>query len=109
VGGVRCYERREVRDALAYLRAVTNPDDTVSVRRILNTPRRGIGDRAVACVEAYSSRERVSFGAALRRADQAPGIPQRAAASIADFVAMLDELRDMSGVAPPGGGLCAAP
>src|SRR5207302_5409436 len=60
VGGVRFYERREVRDALAYLRAIANPDDTVSVRRVLNTPRRGIGNRAQACVEALSSRERIS-------------------------------------------------
>ena len=51
VGGVRFYERREVRDALAYLRMLVNPADQVSLRRILNTPKRGIGDRAVACVE----------------------------------------------------------
>jgi DNA helicase II / ATP-dependent DNA helicase PcrA len=101
VGGVRFYERREVRDALAYLRALANPDDTVSVRRILNTPRRGIGDRAVACVDALATADRISFGAALRRAGEAPGIPPRAAAAIADFVAMLDELREMSVVAPP--------
>ena len=78
VGGVRFYERREVRDALAYLRAVVNDDDTVSMRRILNTPRRGIGDRAEARVEALSRRERISFGAALRRAAEAPGISTRA-------------------------------
>src|SRR4051812_35469801 len=101
VGGVRFYERKEVRDALAYLRAISNFDDTVSVRRILNTPRRGIGDRALACVEALSSRDRISFGAALRRADEAPGMPPRAAAAVADFVALLDELREMSLVAPP--------
>jgi DNA helicase-2/ATP-dependent DNA helicase PcrA len=101
VGGVRFYERREVRDALAYLRAIDNPDDTVSVRRILNTPRRGIGDRAVACVEALSSREKISFVAALRSADDAVGMPPRAAAAIADFVALLDELREMRVVAPP--------
>jgi DNA helicase-2/ATP-dependent DNA helicase PcrA len=101
VGGVRFYERREVRDALAYLRALANPDDTVSVRRILNTPRRGIGDRAVACVDALANADRISFGAALRRAGEAPGMPPRAAAAIADFVAMLDELREMSVVAPP--------
>src|SRR5690606_28046050 len=101
VGGVRFYERREVRDALAYLRGIANPDDTVSIRRILNTPRRGIGDRAVACVEALSSRDRISFNVALRRAGEAPGMPSRSANSIADFVALLDELRELSVVAPP--------
>jgi DNA helicase-2/ATP-dependent DNA helicase PcrA len=101
VGGVRFYERREVRDALAYLRAISNFDDTVSVRRVLNTPRRGIGDRAVGAVDALSARERISFGAALRRADEAPGMPPRAATAIAEFVALLDELREMSVVAPP--------
>ncbi len=100
VGGVRFYERAEVRDALAYLRAIDNPDDTVSVRRILNTPRRGIGDRAIGALEVLSSRDRVSFGAALRRADQAPGIAPRSAAAVADFVAVLDELRDMAAVSP---------
>ncbi len=54
VGGVRFYERREVRDALAYLRAIVNDDDTVSIRRVMNTPRRGIGDRAEGAVEALS-------------------------------------------------------
>ena len=101
VGGVRFYERKEVRDALAYLRAITNDDDTVSIRRILNTPRRGIGDRAEASVEALSTRDRISFGQAMRRAKDAPGISTRAANSIADFVAMLDELREMSRTALP--------
>jgi len=101
VGGVRFYERREVRDALAYLRAITNEDDTVSVRRILNTPRRGIGDRAEACVTALSTRDGVSFGAALRKADAAPGISSRAAGGIKDFVAMMDELRELADTAPP--------
>jgi DNA helicase II / ATP-dependent DNA helicase PcrA len=101
VGGVRFYERQEVRDALAYLRAVVNDDDTVSLRRILNTPRRGIGDRAEACVEALATRDRISFGAALRRADEAPGISARATKGIAEFVALLDGLRDLAATAPP--------
>jgi len=101
VGGVRFYERKEVRDALAYLRAVVNEDDTVSIRRILNTPRRGIGDRAEACVEALAVRDRISFGAALRRAADAPGISTRAANAIAEFVALLDELRELAATAPP--------
>jgi DNA helicase II / ATP-dependent DNA helicase PcrA len=101
VGGVRFYERKEVRDALAYLRAVVNDDDTVSIRRVLNTPRRGIGNRAEACVEALSTRDRISFGQALRRAKDAPGISTRAANSIAEFVALLDELRELSQTRPP--------
>jgi DNA helicase-2/ATP-dependent DNA helicase PcrA len=101
VGGVRFYERKEVRDALAYLRAVDNPDDTVSIRRILNTPRRGIGDRAEACVEALSTRDRMSFGAALGKASGAPGISTRAANSIADFVSMMDEVRELAKTSPP--------
>jgi DNA helicase-2/ATP-dependent DNA helicase PcrA len=101
VGGVRFYERKEVRDALGYLRAIVNDDDTVSIRRVLNTPRRGIGDRAEACIEALSNRDRISFGQALRGAKDAPGMSTRAANSIADFVALLDELRELSATRPP--------
>ncbi len=93
VGGVRFYERREVRDALAYLRVLANPEDTVSLRRILNVPRRGIGDRAEAAVEALARRDRTTFWLALRRAADAPGIATRSAAAVEAFVAMLDELR----------------
>ena len=93
VGGVRFYERREVRDMLAYLRLIANTTDVVSLRRILNTPRRGIGDRAEACVEALASRERIAFGDALERAGEAPGIAPRSVAAINDFVALMTELR----------------
>jgi DNA helicase II / ATP-dependent DNA helicase PcrA len=95
VGGVRFYERREVRDALAYLRMLANPDDQVSLRRILNVPKRGIGDRAVACVQALSDRERITFWEALRRADEAPGLATRSLANIRGFVAMVEELQSM--------------
>lgn len=101
VGGVRFYERKEVRDALGYLRAIVNDDDTVSIRRVLNTPRRGIGDRAEACIESLSTRDRVSFGQALRRAKDAPGISTRAVNSINEFVSMLDDLREKSRTSPP--------
>ncbi|HEX6337017.1 MAG TPA: DNA helicase PcrA [Jiangellaceae bacterium] len=104
VGGVRFYERREVRDGLAYLRTLANPDDTVSLRRILNTPRRGIGDRAESAVEALAQREGVTFWQALRRAADAPGIATRSLRSIESFVTLIDELRALvaDGVGPAG-------
>ncbi|MBF4161737.1 DNA helicase PcrA [Nocardioides acrostichi] len=95
VGGVRFYERREIRDALAYLRMLANPDDQVSLRRILNTPKRGIGDRAVACVNAFGERERITFWEALQRAEEAPGLATRSLTCIRDFVAMVQELQSM--------------
>src|SRR5687767_12128897 len=95
VGGVRFYERREVRDALAYLRMLVNPDDQVSLRRILNVPKRGIGDRAVACVQELSDRERITFWEALRRAEESPGLATRSLANIQGFVAMVEELQSM--------------
>ncbi len=95
VGGVRFYERREVRDALAYLRMLANPDDQVSLRRILNTPKRGIGDRAVACVNALADRDRITFWEALRRAEDAPGLATRSLTAIRGFVDMVEELQSM--------------
>lgn len=95
VGGVRFYERREVRDAIAYLRLLVNPADQVSLRRILNTPKRGIGDRAVACVNALAERDRLTFWEALRRAQDAPGLATRSLTSIQGFVAMIEELQSM--------------
>jgi DNA helicase-2/ATP-dependent DNA helicase PcrA len=101
VGGVRFYERKEIRDLLAYLRVLGNPEDTVSLRRVLNVPKRGIGDRAEACVEAFASRERVSFWQGLRRADEAPGIATRSLNQIKDFVALLDELGELVPTSTP--------
>jgi DNA helicase-2/ATP-dependent DNA helicase PcrA len=95
VGGVRFYERREIRDALAYLRVVANPDDVVSLRRILNTPRRGIGDRAEAGIEMVADRERISFGAALERADEAFLAP-RSLNAVREFVELLTSLRGVA-------------
>jgi DNA helicase-2/ATP-dependent DNA helicase PcrA len=97
VGGVRFYERREVRDALAYLRVLANPEDTVSLRRILNVPKRGIGDRAEAVVAAHAERERISFAAALRDAvaDKVPLLNPRSRNAIAGFVELVDELHTM--------------
>ncbi|MBA2391076.1 MAG: DNA helicase PcrA [Geodermatophilaceae bacterium] len=104
LGGVRFYERREVRDALAYLKTIGNPADVVSLRRILNTPRRGIGQRAEACVEALASRERIPFPQALERCNEAPGINPRSVTSITEFTTMMAEFRSLAvdGAGPSG-------
>lgn len=95
VGGVRFYERKEIRDIVAYLRVLDNPGDAVSLRRILNTPRRGIGDRAEACVAVYAENTGVGFGDALVAAAQGkvPMLNTRAEKAIAGFVEMFDKLR----------------
>jgi DNA helicase II / ATP-dependent DNA helicase PcrA len=99
VGGVRFYERREVRDALAYLRVLANPEDTVSLRRILNVPKRGIGEKAEDTVAAHAERERISFARALRVAaetpERIPGLATRSQRCIAAFVRLLDELDEL--------------
>jgi DNA helicase II / ATP-dependent DNA helicase PcrA len=95
VGGVRFYERREVRDALAYLRMLVNPADEISLRRVLNTPKRGIGERAEACVQSFAQRERITFWEALRRAEEAPGIATRSLTCIKGFVDLVEELQSM--------------
>ncbi len=93
VGGVRFYERKEIRDAIAYLRAVANPADDVSVRRILNVPKRGIGDRAEAAVASLAGAERITFFEALRRSDEAPGLATRSAKQIRGFVDLIEAHR----------------
>ncbi|WP_327289148.1 DNA helicase PcrA [Streptomyces sp. NBC_01198] len=102
VGGVRFYERREVRDVLAYLRVLANPEDGVPLRRILNVPKRGIGDRAEAMIDALALREKISFAAALRRVDEAYGMAARSANAVRRFNTLMDELRTIveSGAGP---------
>ncbi|HST81503.1 MAG TPA: DNA helicase PcrA [Kineosporiaceae bacterium] len=95
VGGTRFYERKEVKDALAYLRVLVNPDDTVNLRRILNVPKRGIGDRAEGAIAALAERDRISFGAALARAQEAPGIATRSLTQVKAFARLMEELRTL--------------
>ncbi|KIF76303.1 ATP-dependent DNA helicase PcrA [Streptomyces sp. 150FB] len=102
VGGVRFYERKEVRDVLAYLRVLANPEDTVPLRRILNVPKRGIGDRAEAMIDALAARERITFPQALRRVDEAYGMAARSTNAVRRFNTLMEELRTIveSGAGP---------
>ncbi|MFJ6719417.1 MULTISPECIES: DNA helicase PcrA [unclassified Streptomyces] len=102
VGGVRFYERKEVRDVLAYLRVLANPEDNVPLRRILNVPKRGIGERAEAMIDALAMREKITFPQALRRVDEAFGMAARSTNAVKRFNALMEELRTIveSGAGP---------
>ena len=91
IGGTRFYDRREVRDALAYLKLAANPVDEVAARRVLNVPRRGVGDTSVAKVDALAAEGGIGFVAALREAVDA-GVSGRAATGIQAFLDLLDHL-----------------
>ena len=92
VGGLRFYERKEVKDLLAYLRVLANPNDEVSLRRIINFPKRGIGDRALEEVELFAVAQGISIWHALLRVTEASAVPNKAAHSIGEFTAMLTAL-----------------
>ncbi|MDZ5079010.1 UvrD-helicase domain-containing protein [Nesterenkonia sp. HG001] len=95
VGGTRFYDRKEIKDALAYLHVINNPDDDVNLRRILNEPKRGIGDRAEGAAAALAQRDRTTFFEALRRAEEAPAMATRSLKAIASFVRMMDDLASL--------------
>jgi DNA helicase-2/ATP-dependent DNA helicase PcrA len=101
VGGVRFYERREVRDLLAYLRLIANPADEVSLRRVLNVPKRGIGDRAEEYVAAFAQRERGgTFAKALARPAEVPGLAARSVTAITAFNTLISGLRELADTVP---------
>jgi len=91
VGGVRFYERKEVRDFLAYLRVLANPYDEISLRRIINTPKRGIGDKAIDGLELMG----IPLWDALLNAKDAPGATARATAAIEGFAQLMVSLREL--------------
>jgi DNA helicase-2/ATP-dependent DNA helicase PcrA len=95
VGGVRFYERKEIKDALAYLRLLVNPQDLMSARRVINTPKRGIGDATIAALESFATQEGIPFLASARRADEISVLATRARGAVAGFVALMDRLEEM--------------
>jgi DNA helicase-2/ATP-dependent DNA helicase PcrA len=95
VGGVRFYERKEVKDLLGYLRVLANPEDEISLRRIINTPKRGIGDRALDVIDLHSANLGISFWRSLCDAKNATGIPSRSLIAINEFIHLLNSLRTL--------------
>ena len=100
VGGTRFYERKEIKDALAYLRVVANPDDDVNLRRILNVPKRSIGDRTEGIVADFADREGISFYTALGRLDEIVHLSARAKTSIEHFYDLMRDLAATAEAAP---------
>jgi DNA helicase-2/ATP-dependent DNA helicase PcrA len=100
VGGLKYYDRREVKDALAYLRALVNPDDTVAFRRIVNVPKRAIGDTSVGHVDRFAEAEGLSFWGALARSDENGRLSNRAQRSIKEFVALISHLSAQAALGP---------
>jgi DNA helicase-2/ATP-dependent DNA helicase PcrA len=92
VGGLKFYERAEIKDALAYLKLIANPADDISLRRILNVPRRGIGDKAETQLGDWALRNSIPMFTALGQASQIPGLTAREQASMQDFYQLISDL-----------------
>jgi len=94
VGAVRFYERKEIRDIIAYLRLAYAPQDTLSLKRIINVPRRGIGEISVGRLEAYAAAHRISVLAAMESPEALGSLPKPAQVAAGEFISLLDRLRD---------------
>jgi len=103
VGGLKYYDRKEVKDALAYLRAVVNPDDQVAIKRIINVPRRSIGDTSIAHIDRCAEANMIGFLAAARRADEIDALTPRARSAILEFASLVDRLAHRASDGPRAG------
>ena len=100
VGAVRFYERKEIKDIIAYLRLAANPLETLSLKRVINVPHRGIGSTSLARLEEFAATNRISLYEALHRLDEAEDIPKRAKVAMQSFVAIIDHLHELSANLP---------
>jgi ATP-dependent DNA helicase UvrD/PcrA len=101
IGGTKFYERKEIKDLLAYLRAVANPADEVSLKRIVNVPKRGVGDTSIGRMDAWAAGHGVPFAEALERAEEV-GLTGKAAGGVRDLLVLLGELRAMAAAGDAG-------
>jgi DNA helicase II / ATP-dependent DNA helicase PcrA len=101
VGGVKFYERKEVKDALAYLRSIVNPSDELSIKRIINVPKRGIGDKAESVIDGYALRNSITFFEAVTRANEINELTPKAKAALNDFAHVMGQLQEMFAAQKP--------
>ncbi len=100
VGGQKFYDRREIKDAVAYLKAVVNPDDQVALKRIINVPKRSIGMTSVAHVDRFADANRITFFEALKRSAENTRLTSRAQRSIAEFLIVMESVTEAAGSGP---------
>ena len=103
VGGTRFYDRREIKDVLAYLRAVANPDDEVSFKRIVNVPKRGVGDTSVERLERWATANKATFSEAVAHAEEA-GVAGKALSGLRRLDALIGDMRHSAGIGAGDGG-----
>ena len=103
VGSVRFYERREIKDIVAYLRVLSNPDEPISVKRVINVPKRGIGDTSIGHIDRFAEGQGISFFEALRRVDEIGALSSRAANAVRDFLSVVDLLLESALDGPAAG------
>lgn len=94
IGGLRFYERKEIKDIIAYMRVIANRQDMVSLKRIINTPRRGIGKGSLEAVEAFAARNKISFSEALYRAREIGRLASKAQERLLGFVSLIEEFKE---------------
>jgi DNA helicase-2/ATP-dependent DNA helicase PcrA len=96
VGAVSFYDRKYIKDIIGYLRFVSNPDDEIAFRRIVNTPRRAVGDASVAKLQRWARHHAASFNDAMARSDEVREMPPRAAKGLAELAALMDKARSLA-------------
>ena len=100
VGGTRFYERREIKDLIAYLRLLANPDDDVSLLRVINVPKRGLGDTTVGRLRTFAAERSLSLTEALAFTEEIPDLGSRAVANLMEFAELLAALKQLAAAEP---------
>ncbi|MFN9151749.1 MAG: ATP-dependent helicase, partial [Bacteroidota bacterium] len=101
VSGVSFYKRKEVKDALAYLRILVNPDDAESILRVINEPARGIGNTSIERIQSYAVQHGITFHAALQQIDRVPLMQARTVKAVSEFIGIIDRHRELLNELPP--------
>ena len=109
IGGIRYYDRKEIKDVLAYVRLLANPQDEISARRIVNVPKRGVGATSVAAIGQYARERQISFGEAIEEAEAISSLTPKASKAVIALAELLASIRDQMPPADPSVATAADP